>query len=375
MSYNRAEYDTEALRHNIRLVRHLVGAERKICAAVKANGYGMGVLPMAQVLLSEGVDYFAVANTEEGIELRKNGFDLPILVLGAIPDKDLPKAIYYELTIGIYYFDTACLVNLIGEKAQKKAKVHVMLDTGMHRLGFLPTEKSKGEIKVISEMPYIELEGIFSHLSQTDKSRSFTEKQIQCFRSFTEDLEKGGVSIPIRHIANSNAILDYPEAYFDMVRPGIILHGYGTENPKSSSLQEVLTLKSAIVRIHEAEVGAEVSYMGNYVTEEKRRIATIPIGYADGYFRSLSGKAEMLVRGKRVPQVGNICMDQCMIDVTEVPEAKVGDEVVLYGKQGEEYISVEEAATKANTISYELLTSLKRVPKYYYFEDEDEDEV
>lgn len=375
MSYNRAEYDTEALRHNMRLVRRLVGENRKICAAVKANGYGMGVAPMAQVLLSEGVDYFAVANVEEGIELRKNGFHIPILVLGAIPDKDLPKAIYYELTLGIYYFDTACLVNLIGEKAKKKAKIHVMLDTGMHRLGFLPTEKAKAEIKVISEMPYIELEGIFSHLSQTDKSRSFTQKQIECFRNFTEDLERGGVSIPIRHIANSNAILDYPEAYFDMVRPGILLHGYGTGSEESASLKEVLTLKSAIVRIHEVEAGAEISYMGNYVTTEKRRIATIPIGYADGYFRSLSGKGEMLVGGKRVPQIGNICMDQCMLDITEVPEAKVGDEVVIYGRQEEEYISVEEAATKAGTISYELLTSLKRVPKYYYFEDEDEDEV
>lgn len=371
MSYNRAEYDTEALRNNIRIVRQLIGNERKICAAVKANGYGMGVSPIAQVLLSEGVDYLAVANTEEGIELRKYGFEIPILVLGAIPDKDLAKAIYYDLTIGIYCFDTACLVNFLGEKAGKKVKVHIKIDTGMHRLGFLPTERSKGEIKVISEMPYIELEGIFSHLSQTDKSREFTLRQIELFRSFTDDMKKADVSIPIRHLANSNAILDYPESYFDMVRPGILLHGYGTKSETSRKLQEVLTLKSAIVRIHDAEPGSEVSYMGNFVADSKRRIATIPIGYADGFFRCLSGKAEMLVCGKRVHQVGNICMDQCMIDVTDVPEAKVGDEVVIYGAQGAEYISVEEVAVKAGTISYELLTSLKRVPKYYYFEDED----
>lgn len=371
MSYNRAEFDTEALRNNIQIVRGLVGNDRKICAAVKANGYGMGVAPMTQVLLSEGVDYLAVANTEEGIELRKFGFDVPILVLGAIPDKDLPKAIYYDLTIGIYYFDTACLVNLIAEKAGKKAKVHIKVDTGMHRLGFLPNERSKGEIKVISEMPHVELEGIFSHLSQTDKSREFTLAQIDRFKEFTDDLKDGGIEIPIRHIANSNAILDYPEAYFDMVRPGILLHGYGTKSAESEKLQEVLTLKSAVVRIHEAEQGSEISYMGNYIAESPRRIATIPIGYADGYFRCLSGKAEMLVHGMRVPQVGNICMDQCMIDVTDVPDVKVGDEVVIYGTQGNEYISVEEVAEKAGTISYELLTSLKRVPKYYYFEDED----
>jgi len=371
MSYNRAEYDTEALRNNVQIVRDLIGNERKICAAVKANGYGMGVAPMTQVLLSEGVDYLAVANTEEGIELRKYGFDIPILVLGGIPDKDLPKAIYYDLTIAIFCFDTACLVNLIAEKAGKKAKVHIKLDTGMHRLGFVPNEKSKGEVKVISEMPNIELEGIFSHLSQTDKSRDFTLKQIRCFEEFTNDLQKAGIIIPIRHIANSNAILDYPEAYFDMVRPGILLHGYGTNSDNSKKLKEVLSLKSAIVRIHEAEVGSEVSYMGNFVADSPRRIATIPIGYADGFFRCLSGKAEMLVHGMRVPQVGNICMDQCMIDVTDVPDVKVGDEVVIYGAQGKEYISVEEVADKAGTISYELLTSLKRVPKYYYFEDED----
>ena len=275
-----------------------------------------------------------------------------------------------------YYSDptaSAALGNINREfsKLEKKAKVHIKLDTGMHRLGFIPTEETKGQIKVISEMPYIELEGIFSHLSQTDKSREFTLAQIKCFREFTDSLEDAGIPIPIRHIANSNAILDYPEAYFDMVRPGIVLHGFGTDSEESAKLQEVLSLKSAVVRIHEAEVGSEVSYMGNYVTTEKRLIATVPIGYADGYFRCLSGKAEMLVHGKRVPQVGNICMDQCMIDVTDVDDVKVGDEVVLYGGQGEEFISVEEVASKAGTISYELLTSLKRVPKYYYFEDED----
>ena len=262
-------------------------------------------------------------------------------------------------------------MNFLSEKLERKAKVHIKLDTGMHRLGFVPTEETRGQIKVISEMPYIELEGIFSHLSQTDKSRDFTLRQINCFREFTDSLNEAGIEIPIRHMANSNAIMDYPESYFDMVRPGIVLHGFGTESEESRKLKEVLSLKSAIVRIHEVEIGSEISYMGNYVAEEKRLIATVPIGYADGYFRSLSGKAEMLVRGKRVPQVGNICMDQCMIDVTDVEGVKVGDEVVLYGSQGEDFISVEEIADKAGTISYELLTSLKRVPKYYYFEDED----
>ncbi len=371
MSYNRAEYDTEALRHNVRIVRELVGDERRICPAVKANGYGMGAVIMARIMEEEGVDYLAVAVVEEGIELRKKGIDLPILVLGAIPEKDLIKAIQYDLTVTVFCFSTACLIDYLAGQMKKKAIVHIAVDTGMHRIGFLPEERSKGEIKVISEMPHIELEGIFSHLSQTDKSREFTMAQIDLFRSFTDDLIAAGVDLPIRHLANSNAILDYPEAYFDMVRPGILLHGFGSGSGRSNELKEVLTLKSAIVRIHDAPKGSEISYMGNYVTSETRQIATIPVGYADGYFRSLSGKADVIVRGQRVPQVGNICMDQCMIDVSDVPEAAVGDEVILYGGDGDMRIPLEEAAAKAGTITYELLTSLKRVPKYYYFEDDD----
>lgn len=373
MSYNRAEYDTEALRNNFRLVRDLVGNDRKVCCAVKANGYGMGAIPMARILEEEGADYFAVAITEEGVELRKNGINTPILVLGAIPEKDIPKALQYGLTIGIYSLRFAEILEYIAKAMELTAKVHFVLDTGMHRLGFLPVEESLEQIKTIANFPHLQPEGIFSHLSQTDKSRDFTLKQIQCFRDFTDALAERGVQIPIRHIANSNAILDYPEAYFDMVRPGIILHGFGTNSPESKKLKEVLSLKTMIVRLHKAEDGSEVSYMGNYVTKGERLIATLPIGYADGYFRSLSGKSEVLVRGIRVPQVGNICMDQCMIDVTDVPDVATGDEVVLFGQQESAFLSLEEVAEKAGTITYELLTSLKRVPKYYYFEDEDED--
>lgn len=371
MSYNRAEYDTEALRHNIRVVRRLVGKERKICAAVKANGYGMGVLPMVRVLTDEGVDYLAVAIVEEGVELRKSGVELPILVLGAIDEKDLPLAVYHDLTIAVYHFKTACFIDFLAGKMKKRAKLHVKLDTGMHRLGFPLTEMSKGEVKVISEMPNIDLEGIFSHLSQADKSRTFTEKQIVGFRDFTEDLASAGVTFPLRHLANSNGILDYPESYFDMVRPGILMHGFGTGSPESGELREVLALKSAVVRLDSVEAGAEISYMGNFIAEKPRLIATVPVGYADGYMRCLSGKAEMLVHGQRVPQVGNICMDQCMIDVTDISDVKIGDEVVLYGKQGDSFISLTEIAAKAQTITHEILTSVKRIPKYYYFEDED----
>lgn len=371
MSYNRAEYDTEALRHNLEVVRDLVG-DRKIMAAIKANGYGMGVMPMVTTLLEEGVDYLAVAVVDEALSLRAKEITTPILVLGAIPPQDLAKAIYNDITITIYSFDCAMMADFIGGQLGKKAKVHIKLDTGMHRLGFVPTEENLGMIKVICEMPNLEVEGIFSHLSQADCNQDFTRDQIALFKDTIERLENAGVNIPLKHLANSAAILDYPESYWDMVRPGILLHGFGTGSPNSRRLKEVMTLKSAVVRIHTTPPGAEVSYGGTFVAKEPRRIATVPVGYADGYFRCLSNKATALVGGQRVKQVGNICMDQLMLDITDVPAVGIGDEVVLWGSQGDEFISLEEVAAKAGTITYELLTSMKRIPKYYYFEDDDD---
>lgn len=371
MSYNRAEYDTEALRHNFRVVKSLVG-NSKILAAVKANGYGMGVMPMVNTLLEEGVDYLAVAILEEALELRAKGVEAPILVLGAIPHQELAKAVYNDISFDVYGFEYACFADYIAGELGKKAKVHIKIDTGMHRLGFPLTEKTLGEIKVISEMPHVELEGIFSHLSQADVSTAFTEKQIEKFKDFTDLLEEKGVHIPIKHLANSLGILDYPQSHFDMVRAGILLHGFGSSSENSQKLKEVLSLKSAVVHLHMAETGDEISYTGSYKTKEPRLIATVPVGYADGYFRCLANKAEGLVHGIRVPQVGNICMDQMMFDVSDVPDVKIGDEIVLWGSQGKEHISLSEVAEKAGTITYELLTSMKRIPKYYYFEDDDE---
>ncbi len=372
MSYNRAEYDTEALRHNVALVRELVGPNRKILTAVKANGYGMGVLPMVHTLLEEGVDYLAVAILEEAMELRANGITAPILILGSVPPKEMAKAIYNDVTMAIYSFEGACMADYLGGELDKKAKVHIKLDTGMHRLGFPLKADSFGKIKVISEMPNLEVEGIFSHLSQADCSEKFTKNQISAFKEFVDTLEQGGVHFQLRHLANSIGILDYPDAYFDMVRAGILLHGFGSASENSQKLKEVMSLKSAVVRLHDAESGAEVSYTGSFKADSVRRIATIPVGYADGYFRCLANKAQVLIGGKRVPQVGNICMDQFMVDVTDVPGVKIGDEVVLIGAQGDEFISCQEVADWANTITYEILTSMKRIPKYYYFEDDDD---
>ena len=372
MSFNRAEIDTDAWRRNFRLVKELIGPGVKTMAAVKANGYGMGVLPMVKTLLDEGCDAFCLATIDEALQLRAAGIEVPLLVLGAVPKEDFPKAVMQDIALTIFSFEGACLADLVGSKLDKKAKVHIKIDSGMHRLGFALSEKSMGEIKVISEMPGIELCGIFSHLPQADSSVEFTDRQIAAFKQFVSTLEEAGVRFPLRHLANSIGICHYPDSYLDMVRPGILLHGCGIEGEIAKRLEQVLTLKSEIVRLHTAEPGAMISYGGTYVAQTPRRVATIPVGYADGYFRDFSNTAAVLIHGQYAPIVGRVCMDQFMADVTEIEDVHVGDEVVLYGAQGEGFISINERAALIGTVPQELLTGLGlRIPKYYYFKDED----
>lgn len=372
MSYNLAEIDTEALRHNIRYIRSQIGPKRKIMASVKANGYGMGVMPMCQILLDEDVESFGVAICEEGIQLREGNIERPILLYGATPKSDFLKAIHYDLSLSIYTFEAACFVDFVGRQMGKKAKVHIKLDTGMHRLGFPLTEKSLGEIKVISEMPHIELEGIMSHLGQTDNNPDYTNHQIAQFKEFVATLAAAGVEFPLHHLANSFGILRYPESHLDLVRPGIMLHGCGIPKESRGALRQVLTLKSAVVRLYQAAPGDEISYGGTYKAPSERLIATIPLGYADGYTRALSSRAYVLIKGQRAPITGRICMDQFMVDVTDIDGVKIGDEVVLYGSQGDETIYIDDLADLIDTVPNEILTSLgQRVPKAYIFEDDD----
>lgn len=372
MPFNSAEFDTVALRSNIHYIRSLIGPQCRIMATVKANGYGMGALPMTQILLDEHIEYLGVATVEEGLQLRQAEIDTPILIYGAVPRGDFSKAIFSDLTLTIYSFEAACLADYIASQLGKKAKIHIKLDTGMHRLGFLLTPKSLGEIKVISEMPHLELEGIYSHLSQADNDRVYTERQIEAFRLFIERLAGGGVTFPLKHLANSEGTLHYPASHFDMVRPGIVLHGGGVPRDKRQELRQTLTLKSAIVRLYRSQEGDAISYGGTYVAPAGRLVATVPLGYADGYFRHFSNKAEVLVHGQRAPIVGRVCMDQFMIDVTAIENVAINDEVVLYGAQGDEIIHIDDLAALIGTVPHEILTALsRRVSRYYIFEDDD----
>ncbi len=366
MAYTNAIIDIEAIRHNFRLARRLAGAGKKIMSVVKADAYGHGAVQTAKALEEEGTDYFSVAVLEEGLELREAGIDRPILVLGAIPEREYERAANAGISLAFY------------DKSQYNAfrnlshpiKVHIKINTGMERLGFSSDKESFNDLLGLEKTGIIKVEGIFSHLSQADdQNRSFSLKQIDRFRDFITAWEQERGQRPICHLANSAGIFAYPESYFDMVRAGIMLYGANPlqeANPHSCELKQAMTLLSAISQIHWVEPGAEIGYGGTYIAKEPRRIATIPIGYADGYKRILSNQSEVLIRGHRAPQIGNVCMDQIMADITAIPEAKVYDEVVLFGKQGEETISLAETATWAKTISYEILTSIgKRVKRIY----------
>lgn len=363
-----AEIDLNAISHNLSEVRRLVGPEVMICPAVKADAYGHGAVQVSRVVLDHGASMLGVATTEEGVELRLAGISAPILILGCVVPEDIPDIVAHNLTA------TACdpgFADALSRHAsiqRKRAKVHIKIDTGMGRIG-VQTREAVDFVLRLSQMPGLEVEGIFTHFPCADEEdQCFTHNQIVEFERVTQEIENTGLHIPIRHTSNSGAILNVPRAHMNMVRPGIMLYGlydsqYGRERVQ---LQQAMTLKSRIVYLKELPAGCSVSYGRTYRTTRRTLVATLPVGYADGYNRRLSNRASVLVRGKRVPVIGRICMDQTMLDVTDVPGVRVGDEVVLYGRQGDEQIKIEEIASLLETISYEVVCALgKRVPRIY----------
>lgn len=368
MAYTKAIIDLEAIRYNFRLAEKLADKKntgRKVMAVIKGDAYGHGALATARAL-EEEADFFATALFEEAWELRQAGIDRPILILGAIPPQEyLPAA---ENHVSIAFYDQN-QVPALADLALP-AKVHIKINTGMERLGFAPNEENLNYLLELVQKRKIQVEGIFSHLSQaTGEDPQFTEKQIRLFDAFTAAWTEKSGDRPLRHLANSAAIFAYPKAHYDMVRAGIMLYGgspLSKTTPETAQLQQAMTLTSAISQIHTVPAGAEVGYDGTYIAKGPRRIATVPVGYADGYKRILSNRSSVLIAGKRAPQVGNVCMDQIMVDITSLPQAKTGDEVVLFGRQKDALISADEMAAWAETISYEIFTSIgKRVKRVY----------
>lgn len=365
-----AEVDLDAIAHNIKEIRKITNPDAQIMAVVKADAYGHGFMEVAKTLLENGADRLAVAVLQEGKQLRSRGVDVPILILGAVNEESVDDLINFNITPNVFDYEFAKALSYAAEKKEKVTKVHIKVDTGMSRIGFVATEDNSAiidEIVKISKLPYIEIEGIFSHFATSDETdRMYTLLQYKRFMDVVDGLEKKGVKIPIKHICNSAGIMMYPDMHLDMVRPGIILYGmYPSDEVDKLKLNLIpaMTLKASITYVKEVGAGRGVSYGKEYITEGATKIATVPIGYADGYLRRLSKEGKMIVNGTKVPIIGRICMDQCMIDATNVHNINKGDEAIIFGKEG---VTIDDLAMWLGTINYEVSCLIgKRIPRIY----------
>lgn len=365
-----AEVNLNAIKHNYGEIRKHVPSEVEMMAIVKADAYGHGSVQVARLLQEQGVNRFAVAIVKEGEELRQSGITSPILVLGYTPRADIKALIENDLTQTVFSYDMAKIISDEAGRLGKTVNVHIKVDTGMGRIGFLSSPQSIEEVRMISKLPHINLEGIFTHFSTADEEdTTYTKKQWDIFEGFLTELRDIGIEIPVIHAANSAAIMCHSYADLNVVRPGIILYGYYPSDylkGKVLDLEPAMTLKTQVVHVKELPEGSYIGYGRKYYTQRKTKIATIPVGYADGYSRNLGNKGRVLIRGQYAPIVGNICMDQFMVDVTNIKGVSLEDEVVLFGRQGECEIPVEEIASMLGTINYEIVCMIgKRVPRVY----------
>ena len=366
-----AEINLDNIAHNIREIRRITHKNPKIMGVVKADAYGHGVLEGTRTLLANGAERLAVSMLDEAIQLRRNGIEAPILILGYTDPIRANEIIENDVTQTVYSRELAQALSDEAVRQSKKVKIHIKIDTGMSRMGFLPGYSAVKNVVEISQMPNIIIEGLFTHFATADeKNREFTLMQFERFMSICSELQRIGIHIPVKHCANSAGIIEYPEMHLDMVRPGIILYGmYPSEEVDRSKihLKPAMTLKANVILVKEVEKNTSVSYGRIFTTQRTSKIATIPIGYADGYTRMLSNKGKVLIREQFAPVVGRICMDQCMIDVTDIEgNAEVGDEVVLIGTQGDNVISVEDVAQSIGMINYEFVSIVgKRIPRAF----------
>ncbi len=360
--------DLGALRWNFRQARKKVGPQVKILSVVKANAYGHGACEIAEVLEDEGSDGFGTATVEEGIELRQRGIESPVVVLAGIYPDQLEDIERYDLTSVICESEVLSRLKKIAKKRKGRLNFHLKVDTGMGRVGFLASE-SASWLPDLRDLKELKLQGVFSHFSKAESvTGKYTKKQLESFRQVLQQFQANGHQPSFVHLANSAAIITLPEAYFTMVRPGLMLYGIypSPEMVNEISLKPVLTWKTSIHQLKRVPKGFSISYGQTFTTQRESMIATLPLGYADGYKRSLSNRGAVLVRGQRAPIIGTICMDLTMVDVTDIRGVSQGDEVVLLGQQKDSAISADEIASWANTISYEILTSISaRVPRIH----------
>lgn len=359
-----AEVDLSAIAHNYREIRKRIGKKTKFCAVIKADAYGHGAVAVARIALDEGADYLAVATLSEALKLRAAGFTTPLLILGLIGAESASEIVYDNITQTVCQMDLVEALSQEAVRQGKTVKVHLKIETGMGRIGVAPKDAADMARRIVA-LPNVELEGLSSHFALADTAdQSFTAHQMQLFQEACDAIEAMGIHVPLKHIAASAAVLEYPDADFDMVRVGIIQYGLwpSPEVVRSMDLHPCMKFCARIVFIKTIPPGASVGYGRTFIAERETRIATLTVGYADGYIRAY-GSGSVEVCGKRAPIAGRICMDQFMIDVTDIPEAQVGDVCTLFGS---ETLSVDEVAAWAHTINYEVLCLIStRVPRVY----------
>jgi len=367
-----AEVNLDNIVHNLQEIRRLVGTKTKIMAVVKADAYGHGAVEVSKTLLKNGADRLAVGYIDEAIQLRANGISAPIQILShTFPDR-VNEILEYDVIQTIFNMELASELSRVAGRKKKKLKIHVKVDSGMGRLGFPCEGKTVEKIIQISRMPWIEVEGIMTHFASADEDDcGYTLKQFELFMKLCAELDNRGVYIAIRHAANSAATINYPQMHLDMVRPGIAIYGLYSGiliNKCTINLKPAIALKARVINIKQLNKGAFISYGRTYKTKSKRVIATISIGYADGYPRGLSNRSKVIINGKIMPLVGTICMDHCMTDVTEIKDdIYLGQEAVLFGRQDNNEIAVDEIAKTLGTINYEIVCKIGlRVPRIYY---------
>ncbi|KEH90076.1 alanine racemase [Clostridium novyi A str. 4540] len=365
-----AEINLDNLASNMKHIKELSNT-KEIIGIVKADAYGHGALDIVPTLIENGATALAVAVVSEGVELRRGGIECPIMVLGFTPPSLIDMLLKHDIEQTVFSLDYAKELSKAAEKMHKVAKIHIAVDTGMGRIGFLPKEQSIQDVKAISMLPNIKIKGMFSHFSTADeKNKEYSAYQLNQFNKFYEGLKRENVNIETRHISNSAAIMDLPETIFEGVRPGIILYGYYPSNEVDKTkleLKPVMQLKTNVVHIKKIPSGEYISYGRKFKTDRESLIATLPVGYADGYTRLLFGKAKVIINGQLAPVVGRICMDQCMVDITDIKgDIKVGEEVILIGEKNGVKIDADDIAEMLGTINYEVICMIsKRVPRVY----------
>lgn len=366
-----AEINLDNIKHNVSELKKLVSPKARFMAVVKADGYGHGAVAIAKKALASGADYLAVAMVSEGIKLREAGITAPILVFGWTPPENINYSLEHDLTLTVFSLRQAQYLSQISTKSGLKAKVHIKIDTGMNRLGLQVNQNSHDEIKYMTELDGLYIEGIYTHFAEADNRQSdFTRKQYAKFTFLLDNLAGEGIKFPLAHCANSAAIIDHPSTHMDMVRAGISLYGLYPHRAMQDKvlLKPAMSLKARVSHVKHIYEGETVSYGRTFTASEQKRIATIPVGYADGYSRLLSNKCKVVIRGQKVPVTGRICMDQFMVDVTGIDgEIQAGEEAILFGQASNGVqVSVDDIADIIGTINYEVVCMVgKRIPRIY----------